>query len=890
MKSDREVNIESELRKTQRQVNLLQKQDIKMSKYLKKSEKSLLALKNEIKEIDDCLSSLKGEIKDLKKYFDEQSRRNYDAIKKDVSEYLDRREELIEEKIEVIQSQMEDFNKKIINLAELINEHVADFDRKIDESFKEFNEQKLDKISFENTISSINSELTNIIEMFNGVRKEITSLFEVFNNKIDLVSDSLGKKIQKEVDVLDERFSAGLLNVEEKMSKVAVDVESKMKNIEVSLEKKLENISNELNEKLEKDIENLKQLVNVIKEALQSKDEDILNKFSFLEKNCYDVLNNLKLDVNQTFLNYKKEIDEKLDGFKNYLNEKIVSFQTNIDKFEGDYNELVNLNKMLTTLVNSFDKRLVDLSEKMDAKIMEIRESFEEKLKNVSDYVLRLVDDMDGYLNEKLKGIDMKMNSLESERTEFDKFKDNVRWIEAEMNKMVDEYKKVQKNLNMFEEKISDLKKRLDELNVKSLDLNQQLRTELEDSIKSMKVYLEEKSLEDAKKLESKFNEHLSLNLERLNSFEKEFNKNLERTEEISSYIRVLDKNLIEVKSKFENTMAKLNELSEKLNEDVSKLESKIESLNSLNEKRYNDIKNVVDEKISFEEFPIEEIKILISQNKNISEKIEDLKSKTSKLMEDYNFLKNELLKYSNIIPSIKEEMSNDFSNKFASLNKNIEDINRKINDLKEKVSYLEKIEEEVRNLSSIKHEFSDKIETLTKALLLKESEIYKKIRELSSQQPTTFTRFQLSRLNESINEVKSDFYGKINDLSEKIDACFDLVENLKSKLEDTLVSRKTLNKESNFMEKSYYYDLKIKNLEYLVEVLLKKVNQLEDDLPKNNVLDKLREIDSLKNMLNNYVEETKKELNVIKSQIGNKRDYYNENEIINILERLKNE
>ncbi|MEM4397670.1 MAG: hypothetical protein QW757_03555, partial [Candidatus Woesearchaeota archaeon] len=489
---------------------------------------------------------------------------------------------------------IDEFNKKIIGATELVNENLFEFDKRLDEKLIEFNEIKVDKTSFDNSISSINNQITELTAILDNTRKELLSLFEIFNNKVDLINEDLGAKIQKEIDLMDEKIGANVLTLSDKINASEDNLKKEIEKISIETDSKIQNLENNVKSKIDDACGYFNGIINSLNSKIDSFEKLNESRYFDLEKKFKESFSEFRQKIEESLRASNENYSNRIDEMKRYLNDKIVEFHTELDRLDDEYKGLVTLNKMFNTIINGFDSRLDEFNEKFNSKIVDLKQDLEDKIKLSDELIRKRVDDLTGFIDKKTFNLEERLNSIQEDTlTEKGSFETRISDIELKIKSVIEENRVIHSNLNTilgYYTKIKDDLNRkmdfvLDDVKKDLERIDEIIERKIQERIKTERGNIENKisnietALNDvSKKLSEAANYSFSLN----NKFEDKINYILKENNDFRNKISEDIKNISDKISFFD---------PEKMNyfyEEFFKIKNKVDSINHLSEKIHN--------------------------------------------------------------------------------------------------------------------------------------------------------------------------------------------------------------------------------------------------------------------------------------------------------------
>ena len=374
-----------------------------------------------------------------------------------------------------------------------------------------------------------------------------------------------------------------------------------------------------------------------------------------------------------------------------------------------------------------------------------------------------------------------------------------------------------------------------------------------------------------------KSNKELKLKCEELQQSIYNIDENSERDEKIRKSEETMVNNMKKLEKSMNQNLAKLatnvKQSSEELNNEIKLIKDEI-----------NDIKEEHDNKMQ----EIESTLQLIRKKDNTNEEIEDLKSKLSSLLKEFELYKED-------VPSVDNKIDEDI------INAKLKSINDKLSSHSKDISTLNKT---LTTLSEINNEFATSVSSLEERLLKVEQnpqnsnrtttnnkdieEFQEKLTELCSTLNESNSQFisQLTTINNSLNEFR-EHQLEANDINEKTIVCLgDQMVSLLKVLK-TIESNKEETDE-NFEEIQNGFD-KVENIiikvpklekdysllnEFIVE-LTKKYQELniKIDTGLNNVTEwESGLVENITNKMNEIIDDYEKKIMKTSQQIQSSR------------------
>ncbi|MCX8179740.1 MAG: hypothetical protein N3E38_03360, partial [Candidatus Aenigmarchaeota archaeon] len=243
--------------------------------------------------------------------------------------------------------------------------HSSDYAVRLIDDLSGYVEEKLSHIDSKK-ISEIDERLNIFSERYNELSKNLSELANV-QKKIDEIRDESMKSISEIENKLNEKFlKIEEVNLEkfkelENLARNKVDYGLITQNID-AINDKIKMLSEDFQDKINKIFSDfiaktreLEIFTNEIKfelHHLRERNQDVDLKISFLEKNQNEIATILKTQINQSFSELKDEFSQRIKDLYGML-----------DELKQKYDDSLEFETTIVTLVNSLDKRLTELSE-----------------------------------------------------------------------------------------------------------------------------------------------------------------------------------------------------------------------------------------------------------------------------------------------------------------------------------------------------------------------------------------------------------------------------------------------------------------------------------------------------------------------------------------------
>ena len=235
-------------------------------------------------------------------------------VKKKIDEYFDRKIEIVEEKIQIL-------NNKVINLE--IKSQNKMYERNLGE----------------NSIKKDNSFNDAIIS--DKLDKKIQALNNSMNNKLIKFANFLGIEDLKEIDLDDSNMN---INDEKNDDTQDIDLKELDKKLMNEITNKLKIINDNLDDKINNNIDN--KINDIKKTILQSIDEN------------NDKLKDTNEDINSKISSLKSEISKMIEENNSYLDNKIKNLDNEIKSCLMDNESCLDKINSLETKLKTMDNKI----------------------------------------------------------------------------------------------------------------------------------------------------------------------------------------------------------------------------------------------------------------------------------------------------------------------------------------------------------------------------------------------------------------------------------------------------------------------------------------------------------------------------------------------------
>ena len=656
------IELENKLKKNEDEINELNFKNINLKK------------KNE---------SLQKEIEDSKKEIEEQTEKSF-FLNSIIDDKVDKEDY---DQLEYQFNQEKEKNLKMKKSIDKLNEDISKKEEEIIKSSNKIN-------SLENIIKEKENQINNLDEQMDKNKTEYKELLDKYKNITTKIEEDERKlNIAYENLNLSEKYKQFIKMEKPDLIKCIIDKDTLIEKIEKENNSYKNEISDlndtnkELKEEINKNkimINNLnKNITNIENELKESNDEknqlkkNLENKEEKLNKELEE-----KENIKNNLLNEKKKNELLINDNKNMKNE-IISQNENISKANNEISLLQNKNKekeeqiiSLTKEKEILNKNYKDLFDKYNEHLVNSKKKEQRNsivLQNLNlekDKYLKMTEDLNKNLNEKIEKINGEKNSLEEE---CNKLKLNI----------VD----LEKKNSLLNQEIEHMNKDFENLKTEKNNLQSDLNKEKE--IKENYIKETEKLNEEIKELNEKIN--ISSN---------EIKKLTEETITKNELIKNLENKITSLDSKLNEFKNQNSDFSKKYEELTEKSKNQQESLD----------KFILKEKTELD---------LISKL-NLSNTYEYLSQKSkadliSLIIEKDNLnqkLQKEKTELNNKIIDLEKNLS-DFEAKNNTLNNKIKNLENDINIMKKENESLIKEKGELNNLLKDEKKSGEKMKNI---------------------------------------------------------------------------------------------------------------------------------------------------------------------------------
>ena len=563
--------------------------------------------------------------------------------------------------------------------------------------------------------------------------------------------------------------------------------------------------------------------------------EQILNDNDILFNNAmneYNIkLNEKNGEINE-ICNEIKNIENECQNLMNFIKEK----ENEINQIESDKSYIL---KQTTSNADKVSKNLkikTDMINKLNKEI----ENIELKNNNAISELKQQIINLEQNKLQKEKIISDSKNNFEQNKIELQTKIDLLQKKIQNMNQLRTKALKSLTNdllfntqnfdTKKFEEQLSNLNKKIEKLQNKNNELSEEL-LEKDKILENEKNKSQNLVNEYEKKLKSVTEDHNYME-EKADQIQNEENNNLE-----------------ELKKNYE---IQISEMKANFSKDELIIKSNIEKLNNLIQKTQNDIKNM---KSEYEKsvLKLEELKSQNSKDKiDYDNYIKILEENHKRIMSQYD----ESVKENNNLKSQQKadiiSLNGETEKKLVAYTKDNEKINSEIN--RKNLEYNASINELSEKLNSLENEIP--------SLQLEEENLTKIINDIYQQKDNINIEY-----NTEIENIKQQHEKEIEELKEQ---CLSDLENNKINLKNNIEYAKKEceeQKEELIQKMQENIELSKKNEEELINMYSEKIKILEQ--VKDEKIDELNnDINDINNMQQEYMEQAEEELQNINEQI----------------------
>ena len=752
---------------------ILNDYDIIFNKAMNEYDVKLNEKKNEINNLNNEIKSIQNECQNILTSIKEneniikqiESDKNY--ILKQTTSNTDKISKTIKLKSDMIAK----LNQEIENMENKNNKIVEELKQKIknaeenklqkekitSESKNEFDQKK---IELQTKIDLLEKQIKNVNEARTKALKSLTYdlLNSTQNSEIKKFEEqllTLNKKIEKLTSKNNE-LSAELLekdkmleNEKNKSLNIINEYEKKIKSVTEDhnyIEDKANEIQNEENNNLQELKTNYETQISEMK-ANFSKDE-------LLVKSNIDKLNSLiektKNDINSIKAEYNKTL-EKLEELKSQNNKDKTDYdkyvkilEENHKRIISQYDECVKENNNLKaqqkadiiSLNGETEKKIVTISkdnEKIDAEI---------KRKNIE------YNNLINELSEKLNNLENEIPSLQLEEDNLTKIINDIYQQKDSMN--VEYNSEIEKIKKEHENELEELK--------------QQCLSDLENNKTTLKNNLEyaQKECEQQKEeLTKQMEENIELNKKNQEELINMYSEKMKILEQVKDEkIEDLNIEINEINNIHQDYVEQTNEELQSINENINQLENEM-----------NDVKNILSTIQSDHDALVKKNKDEFKNERNkLREILEELLQKFNKTyinlnleQKDNNFLIEQINEQNDKIDKNKQNLENIKNNKNQILN----DLNSQKKELNIK-------------LLNDKNDFNEKMALKDQEIEFINEQIEEKQKELEE-----FKKTYNEKISQCENELVKEYTTILNDLKAERDELENNYNNKKSEYKD---------------------------------------------------------------------------------------------------------
>ncbi|GFW35618.1 kinesin-like protein KIF20A [Trichonephila clavipes] len=599
---------------------------------LKEEKEKLIELETEYANYKNCSIAAK-DFEDLKQKFD--------VISEQLDKLTAENELLKKDKLEMEES-YEKEKMQVIEEMDVLEQKCKELSSQLEECTQTLSKEKSDfeglQIEFENH----RNNYTSVMEDLNNLKEKHADVFEelgLATTKIELL-----KKEKLLAETEHDQEKTNLLNEITKLEEKCKELSTKSENLtEVAATEKSKF------DALEKEYESYKNRVN----ALTQDQEESNEKFAMVSKQLD--LASTRIEELQT----EKLQAEKLSEGNSELLEKWKNTEASLKEAYNDIEEY-------KSKIHAFETKVEEL-ESTCASYKTDNSELEKKLKDLQEEFKLLSEELDAASDERCKKLNSELEGV-IETLEQEKIK--VTELESKFSAYEIENKKLLQNLKDFEEKSALLSEQMEKSEVKeqydSLSLSLE---EANNQIEIQKLKIVE--------LESACSTYKTSNSELINEV-KDLQEKLTVVSEELVIAKGGDDKAKELNEELENITQALQEEKSKINE----LVSKCSAYEAENAKLSQNIKDFEVQAMNSEETISHSDKIenLTLRLEEVTQQLEDRKSKINQLEEDYSCLKSEnteLLNNLNAEKQISAQLSEEHAFALSEINKLQEEINQ---------------------------------------------------------------------------------------------------------------------------------------------------------------------------------------------------------------------
>jgi hypothetical protein len=638
---------------------------------LKETERRLLSAEGEFEKQRQLLEQ---KIKFLEKNIEEfnNKEKDYSTELKNIKK---ERENLTKENKEKFEAQILTLNKKISE----IQEKNIDLETKLLDKEKR---SQFEKNKQNETIEDLNKKIEDLNSLLNLGEDKVKANEKKNMDYLEKLKNENSLNIQ-EVNLAKEELEFKLKDIEEKFqnlkSKSNKEISLLKQNLEMSESSYKEYKSQSDEEKLS--FQAMIRLLEVKNQSAIDSQEEYIKQINEIKGNCYNEIKNLEIENDKTRQRMKNELEE----IKAKLNETENKFSSEKEDFERlNNNNEEKITKLEEEKLN-LENKIRKLEENSSLEIGEMKDKYE-KLEEFSHNKIeeilkrtRLEIEENNRKNEKMI-IDMKIYFEAEKEINENKFMEDkeklMKKLEDQENLHIENYKNMEKNKEKIIDDLTEEKETWENIHNNYIIQAEQDLSLCNQQIESLNKFLNEQkesfaNLQNSQKQNLEFQmdsynkEKIFLN-EKIDSLNEKFNK--KEKENVILGVK---------KEHLENDLLKLQKLIEanKLEneEEKSQMEEKLKILQEKYQNLYDELlmkKGDFSREIALKSH---EIEFQAKKINDLTEKIEDTNNK-----------------YEEKLKNFKENLDQEYSEKYQNFAKDKEDLEKKLNLKKKEYKELE--------------------------------------------------------------------------------------------------------------------------------------------------------------------------------------------------------
>ena len=782
--------------------NLIKQIEMDKKIVIKQATSNSDKITNLLKIKSDKINKLNEEI--------EKIENKHDALIQELKSKIKKAENIKLEKEKISSDEKTKFESQKVELSAKID--------LLEKQIKNLNEARIGAIK-SLTVDLLNSGQNTEMKKF---EEQITNL----NKKIQKLI-SKNNELSKELSEKEKLYE----NEKNKSKYLIEEYEKKLKSVNEDhdyIENKSNEIQNEENENLEKLKTNYEKQISELKSNF-AKDELIvksnIDKYTNLIQKCNEEFSQLKKEYNESN-NKLNIIKEKNNKEKTDQSNYIKILEENNKRIMSQYESCVKENNNLKAIQSSEILRMNNETEKKIVSFSKDNETI------LNDIKRKKIEN-----NDIIQKLQEKLSNLESQIPLLKKEQDNLEQI------INDIYSKSEYIKKKNEDEIVDIKnnqeKELEDLKNQCLEDLEQNKKDLKDNIDFATKECEQQKEELLQKIE----ENREFNKQHQQELIDMYNEKIKILEQVKDEkIDDLTNEITEIEKEHNDYVRDAEEEMEETEKDINKLNTELIDVNK-----------------TLSMIQIEHEKIMKNNKEKFKMEREELENILYDLLQRYN--------KTNVNISLSQKINDDLNLKFNKINDKINLIKDKIEQIKsEKEKVINDLESEIKKLNlkllNSENEFNEKMALKNQEIEYYNNQINSNQKELDEFKGT---------FNEKISQFKeiliSDFEKQKNNiLSEKKE-----LENICNKKQSEYQS----------LEQTYNSQILLLSREKdVLTEKLKNVNVQIEEVESNLKFDKNNnyiEIESIKQENTNKINQLMKENEALRVKLSQVRDDFNE-------------